>query len=265
MEKRLAETLQAGKEDIARLWAQRVKQSSERYRQRPLDEIAATALRFIDGLVEALTLGDYEGIRACLADVAEMRTGQGFAPEELQRAVLMGCECIFPTLERAFGNDARLLVWSVTQIERAIHRSIGLLNDALQQVQVATMETALAEARADRRGAEARLQAILSGLGYGALAVDPNMIVVWSDARARSARCGAIQPGEMHTCDPRRAGRECLLTAALQTGRVQRAEPVDDCTIWLAVPVKDADGQVIEAVGIIGAGSEADLAEALDQ
>lgn len=265
MEKRLAEVLQGGKEDIAHLWAQRVKQSSERYRQRPVGEIEATAVRFIDGLIEGLTLGDYEAIRACLTDVARLRTGQGFAPEELQRAVLMGCECIFPTLERSFGDDARMLVWSVTQIERAIHRSIGLLNDALQEVRVESMETALEGARADRRAAEARLQAVLSGLGYGAIAVDPNMIVVWTDERARSARCGAVQPGEMHTCDPRRPGRECLLADALRTGCVQRAAPADDCTIWLAMPVEDAEGQVIEVVGIIGAGSEADLPEALDQ
>lgn len=265
MEKRLAEVLQAGKEDIAHLWAQRVKQSSERYRRRPLDEIKATGVRFVDGLVEALTLGDYEGIRKCLSDVARMRTGQGFAPEELQRAVLMGCECIFPTLERAFGDDARMLVWSVTQIERAIHRSIGLLNEALQEVRVESMEAALEHARADHRAAEGRLQAVLSGLGYGAVAVDPSLIVLWADERARSARCGAVLPGEMHSCAPRAAGRECLLAEALRTGCVQRAEPADDCAIWLAVPVKDEDGQVVEAVGIMGGGSEADLTEALDQ
>ena len=252
MQKRLGEVLQSAKGDIARAWAERVSQSSQRYRSRPFEEIESTASRLVEGLVEAVVLGSYEIIEECLVSIVESRSALGFDPSEVQRAVLMGCQAVFPTLEKAFGDDAQQLVWSVTQVERAIHRTLNILNKVYHEARMKGMASEAEQARASTATAEGRLEAVLGALGHGAIVVNPNLVVVWADERASSARYGAIAPGELHTCDPQRPDGACLLAAAAETGEIQRGQPADECSIWLAIPVKSETGEVVEIVGLMG-------------
>ncbi len=252
MQKSLGEVLAAEREQIAAAWAERVKQSSEMYRRRPIEEIEAGTLRLVDGLVEAVTLGSYERIRDSLVDIAQSRRAMGFAASDVQRAILLGCDAIFPTLQTAFGNDAQQLVWSVTQIEKTVHRGLGLLSQVFHEVQVREAVTEAEEARALLCAAERRLQAVLGALNHGAIAVNAHLVVLWADSRACSPRCGALAPGEAYEC--RQSGDPGgLLAAAWRTGEVQRAEPTGECDVWLAVPVRAATGEIVEVIGLMGA------------
>jgi len=252
MTNRLTQTLVANKETIARSWAERIKRSSTGYERVPQEEIEATCLRFIDALVHAVGAANYDSVKQIMSDVARLRASQGFDLPDVQRAFLMGCDALFAVVEEGCEGDARQLVWSVTQIDRAMHRSLDLLSQAFERVRSSELANARREARSQRDAAERRLQCMLAALSYGAIVVDAGLIVIWADELARSARCGAVSPGETHVCHPSQVDSSCLLQDARDTGQVQRREPAGQCVVWLAVPVVSEDGQVTEIIGLMG-------------
>jgi hypothetical protein len=252
MKQQLGSVLGSARVEVALAWAQRVSQSSERYRRLPFEEVQATCQALLDGLVEALVLGSFESVSEVLKQVARRRTEGGFERAEVERALLLGCDAVYPALQAAYADDARALVFSVTQVEKTLHRCLGILSQAVHDIRVAAKETDRESAEAARRAAEARLQAVLRSLGHGAVAVSPAGVVVWADERARSARCGLRAPGDVLGSDEGTDRGEDVVAEALETGEMRSGTPGGDCDIWLAIPVRDEAGQVVEVVAVMG-------------
>ncbi len=249
---KLGDVLREARPTIARSWAERVRLSSPLYRRAPLEELESSAGEFLDALLDAMTFGNYERIVEFMNDLAPARAQQGFEAADVQRALLMGCDVIFPVIERHFRDDARHLVWCVTQVERAIHRAVYLFNEAFQQARVREVESDREEVCGDRDALVRRFQALLAAYKLGAVAVDTQLAVIWADEQARSARCGVATLGERHVCHPLADGDECLLALALETGELQVREPVGDCVIFMAMPVRAEGGDIVEVLGIMG-------------
>jgi hypothetical protein len=252
MKQQLGAVLSNAREGVALSWAQRVAQSSERYRRQPFEELQAVCQALVDGLVEALVLGNYESISEVLKGIARRRVEGGFERTEIERALLIGCDAVYPALQAAYADDARALVFSVTQVERALHRCLGILSQAVHDIRVAAKETDRETAEAARVAAEARLEAVLRALGHGAMAVSPAGVVTWADERARSARCGLRAPGDVLGAEPDPERGDDVVAEALRTGEMREGRPGGDCDIWLAIPVRDETGEVTEVVAITG-------------
>jgi PAS domain-containing protein len=251
MTRRLAEVLRADAKAISRRWAERAGQSSEAYQRLPRQMIEEAAARFVEGIAVALESGNYEPLQESLRSVVAERMAQGVPGEQVQRAWLMGCEAVYPSLETAFVGDPAALVWSVTQVERAMHKSVNLVTDQFRLVQRGQAETEAEAAQQAREAAERRLQALLGALGMGAIAISPQRIVVWTDERGGSARCGALAPGEAFDLPPDVRPDVEILEEALATRRVHKRPASSDCELCMAIPILDEDGEVIEVLGII--------------
>lgn len=253
---RLAEVLRSDVEAIARRWAERAGQSSVAYQRLPRQMLEAAAARFVEGIALALETGNYEPLQEALRQVVAERMAQGVAGEEVQRAWLLGCEAVYPSLEAAFATDPAALVWSVTQVERAMHKSVNLVTREFRQVQRDLATSELEAARQAREAAERRLEALLKALGMGAIVVNPQRIVVWTDARGGSARCGALAPGEAFDVSSMERPDVAILDEAFATRRTHRRPSTQECELCMAIPILDADGQVIEVMGILCAPEE---------
>jgi hypothetical protein len=88
MQSKLAQVLTAEREELARMWSERVRLSSPLYRRRDPEEISARSRALIDGMIEAIGTGNYEPLSDCLMGVAQFRAAQGFGAAEVQRDLL---------------------------------------------------------------------------------------------------------------------------------------------------------------------------------
>lgn len=246
MQNKLAQVLTAEREELARMWSERVRLSSPLYRRRDPDEISARSRALIDGMIEAIGTGNYEPLSDCLMGIVQFRSAQGFGAAEVQRALLMGCDVMFPAIERAFRNDARSLVWSVTQVEKVIHRAVELLNQAFRASESGEDDASAADA--ETRSATERLQALLKALRLGGIAVNRGMVVVWSDVQAQSARCGVVMPGDRHGCEDE---TDCPIRKAFESAEAVESEVSEVCKVAMAVPVLDGSGAVCEVLALV--------------
>ncbi len=80
---------------------------------------------------------DFHELYEVLQSIAEERAALGFAPSDVGRGLLIGCETVLPILQKAFSDDAQQLVWSVARIERIMHRSITMLDQAFKDTEAA--------------------------------------------------------------------------------------------------------------------------------
>ena len=236
---RLGEVLQSHREQIACAWAQRTQQSSDHYRTLPAEDVQWAAREVVDGLVEAVVSGDFLAMSEVLQRVAERRLALGFEAAEVQRALLMGCDAIYPALEEAFGADAQNLVWSVSQIEKAMYRGLGLLNEAFHAARVKESEARLAGAVEDSAAAQDRLRAVLQEFAHGAVVFGPDRIVRWSYGQSDF---------EGANLDDALGG---LIAEAFATGKTQHAAQDEASGIRAAIPVVGEGGQVVEVVAIL--------------
>lgn len=248
----LSEVLRARQEEMTSAWARRIRQSSDRYQLLTIEEIERSVRELVLGLAMAIESGDYGPLSASLTATGTMRAASGFEPAEVQRALLMGCDAAYPVLEEAFGANAQDLVWSVTQVEKALHRSLNLLQGVMKDAQVQQRESEAEYARHRLERTERRLQALLKALGIGAIAVDRDKIVTWTDEIGGSARCGLLTRGEVINGEAAPGLRADILTEALVTGRTHRAKRQGECDIWMAFPVFAEDGQLLEVMGLLG-------------
>jgi PAS domain-containing protein len=255
---RLAQVLRSDVQDIARRWAEQAGQSSEAYQRLPRGMLEAAAARLVEGIALALETGNYEPLQQALQETIAERIAQGVAGEEVQRAWLLGCEAVYPSLEKAFASDPAALVWSVTQVERAMHRSMNLVSSHVREAQQERVVTELEAAQQARRAAERRLEALLEALGMGVIVINPQRIVIWTDARGGSARCGALAPGEVFDVSTESRPDVALLEEALHTGRTHRRPGAEECQIIMAIPIRDEDGNVVEVMGVLRAPEKAD-------
>lgn len=248
----LSEVLRARQEEMTSAWARRIRQSSDRYQLLTIEEIERSVRELVLGLAMAIESGDYGPLSASLTATGAMRAASGFEPAEVQRALLMGCDAAYPVLEEAFGANAQDLVWSVTQVEKALHRSLNLLQGVMKDAQVQQRESEAEYARHRLERTERRLQALLKALGIGAIAVDRDKIVTWTDEVGGSAKCGLLTRGEVINGEAAPGLRADILTEALVTGRTHRAKRHGECDLWMAFPVFAEDGQLLEVMGLLG-------------
>lgn len=250
METGLAALLRSQKDDIAQAWAEAIHRSSDRYRRQPLEDIRTAASAFLDGLAEAAAAGSFDRLDEAVRNITVRRSAMGFEPEELQRALMLGCEVIFPRLQTEYGQDARRLVWSVAQVERAVEHSLAVMHRAMYEARVSSLRAEVERAQAERLAAERRLAAVARALRQGILVVDTGLRLLWADEQAKELLEGQGQAGEPHSCGGTQDPTTCALAAAAQTGTVQRAQAPTACLVMLAAPVSTPEGEIVEVVGL---------------
>ena len=254
MAKELCAIITNEREAIATNWAMRAQQTSKGYQNIPLDEIKISVLKYVDALNEAITSANYEPIEHFLRDIAKQRIAAGFFAKDIERVVIMGCDVILPFLEQAYAHDARRLVFSITQIERVIHRSIDLLGRIIHEMELEQAQAIVLGMENTQDTIELRIQAVLNALSQGAIVVNTAGIVIWTDKIAGSSRCGLIHTGDSVFSSSGSGPDLGLIRKALESGQVEYSACNADCEVCFAVPVKDDTGKLIEVIGILGPG-----------
>jgi len=241
MEARLESVLREHADEIAATWARRAQETFDPYARVPLERLEAGATRIIEGIITAIREEDYSALYQRLAETAEERAAFGIDASEMGRALLMGCEAVLPILQRQFSDDAQQLVWSVTRIERVMHRSRDLLDQAFRDTDVARETAAL-------RASTRRLEHVLEALGRGCVVVDQDMRVLW---RAPAGEAVAdIVEGQPYPSTGARAAGYALLKQALATRQPQLTDaPLDD-GLEQVVVVPDESGDAAEAIAL---------------
>lgn len=251
MHEALAEVLRRDEPEIARRWAERIQKSSPRYRELPVGQIESHTAQLVRSFSEAITSGNFETMEAALCLISERRTKEGFELAEVQRALLVGCEAMLPSLQQAFDHDARNLVWSVTQIERVMHRAARVLHERFEQACERERQAAFEKLAAEGAALRDRLEAVLEALGYAAITVDLDMVVTWADARAASATFGLLSPGDSHTCLQGQPDEACPLRSAAASGEVHAAGSHPPCRVVMAIPLKPSPGGTREILALM--------------
>ncbi|NSW55879.1 MAG: RsbRD N-terminal domain-containing protein [Armatimonadetes bacterium] len=244
MDNRLAEILRSRKSEIAADWARRVHASSPHYQSRSIEEIQARSEALLDGLIAAVIEDEFEKLEAALKAIAGLRAAQGFAAGEIQHALLMGCDVVCPVIEAEFRDDARLLVWSVSRVERAINRAVELFGQAFREAQGEPQRPACPEALGL---SEKRLAALVTALDYRCAAVDLQRRVTWCGNGNGASMPECMRCGALFSCTDT---QKCPVARAFESGRPERGEGCEDCGVMLAVPVRDDCGAVVEVLAL---------------
>ncbi len=244
VDSRLAEILRSRKSEIAADWARRVHDSSPHYHSRSIEEIQVRSEALLDGLIAAVIEDEFEKLEAALKAIAGLRAAQGFAAGEIQHALLMGCDVVCPVIESEFRDDARLLVWSVSRVERAINRAVELFEQAFREAQGEPPRPACPEALGL---AEKRLTALVTALSYRCAVVDCQRRVTWCGYDAEISAPECMKCGALFSCTD---AQDCPVERAFASGKPERGEGCEDCGVVLAVPVRDDCGAVVEVLAM---------------
>lgn len=241
MEARLQDVLRQHIDEIATEWALRAHRSSDRYTKMPLSEVEQGARRMVGALITAVSVEDFHELYEVLQGIVEERAALGFTPSDVGRGLLIGCETVLPILQKAFSDDAQQLVWSVARIERIMHRSITMLDQAFK-------DTEAAREMAGLKAAAGRLNVVLRALGYHCVAVDGDLVVLWQGPLEEAS--GDVVTGKPYPAEGRRMASRGALEQVARTGEAFLAhEPLADGLVR-AMARRDEDGRVAEVVAL---------------
>lgn len=242
MEARLENVLREHADEIAATWARRAQEAFDPYARVPRERLEAGARRIIEGIIAAIRDEDYSALYQRLAETAEERAAFGIDVSEMGRALLMGCEAVLPILQRQFSDDAQQLVWSVTRIERVMHRSRDLLDQAFRDTDVARETSVL-------RASTRRLEHVLRALGHDCAVVDREMRVLWR-APVGGALADVVE-GQPYPSAGKRAASHALLTQALESRQSMVADPaLEDGLERVIVTASEDGGDATEAIAL---------------
>jgi len=241
---RLSELLNGRRGEIAANWALKVQQSSPHYQTRSFEDIQVRSDALLKGLIAAVLEDEFGALEVALREVADLRAAQGFAAGEIQRALLLGCDVICPVIEAEFRDDARLLVWSVARVERAISRAVSLFGEAFRDAHGVPVPP---DGPGCQGASDRRLCALVTALGYQCAAVDRLRRVTWCAESGEDAAHSCLRCGALFACTD---ATDCPVERAFAEGRAECGEGCEGCGVILAVPVKDDCGAVVEVLAL---------------
>jgi signal transduction histidine kinase len=122
----LATLLERHREEIATAWAEIASQLPDsHYRERPLEERRASAMRGLGAIVEALTTGSYAALETYLTDVSLTRVRMDFHISEVIEALLLLKNVAQPLIWRATPSGSAVAQKSITRLDACLRWTVA--------------------------------------------------------------------------------------------------------------------------------------------
>ena len=144
MAKTLSSLLQEHAEEIVAAWAGAVRQSSEHYRTRSLDELKSTVGQFFNIIVDGVD-DRWDKLLAFARQIGELRVGLEFNLPEILNSVSLSKDFISPILEQEYKGNVSILVGSLKRVDIAVNRFTLEFSRLYQRLVVTQMEQKTAE------------------------------------------------------------------------------------------------------------------------
>ncbi|RLA84988.1 MAG: hypothetical protein DRG31_04155 [Deltaproteobacteria bacterium] len=127
----LTSLLVSRSEEIVRQWAHRLHEEvSERYRQRPLEELFMTTSEAAEAYFDVLVKGNFEKIDRFIEKITQMRLGAGFRLSDVQRAFELYRTILVPILVEELKGEE--LLDALEKLNHCLIYTISRFSDYFQ-------------------------------------------------------------------------------------------------------------------------------------
>jgi signal transduction histidine kinase len=126
----LTALLDRHREEITAVWAEMAHQLPDsHYREHPLEELCASAMRGLGAIIEALTTGSYAALETYLTDVSLTRLQMSFDITEVIQALLLCKDATLPIIWRSYPSDSAMAQESITQLDTCLRWIVGRFSE----------------------------------------------------------------------------------------------------------------------------------------
>lgn len=245
MDEKLLKIIQQNRDHILVSWSYSIHSLSDRYRNRPIEELKLNISRHLDAIMEYIKTGRRKSLENFLVELADLRGSLDFSLRETQNAMLTGKGIILDLLERSIKTVPQLMK-SLRILENCFNETINIYSEIFQNMQK------------DRK----ILDDLASGIGAGLYILDKDMNVVWANKKItdmygtleviKGKPCYQIFRENPSICD-NCLSEKAFISGKIEVGRRTSIDRFGEERFYhlVAAPVKDSSDKVIRVLQLM--------------